>query len=426
MKREKFCQSLYRVDDKDLCCEEISLNDIASKFSTPTYVYSYSQLIENCKRFIQAFSSSRTTICFAVKANGNLSILRTIFSQGLGADIVSEGELARSLKAGCSADKIVFSGVGKKRTEMEAALRLGPKMFNIESPFELEMLGAVAKEMGVQARISFRINPNIDAKTHSKISTGLYETKFGLPEEDIPELLNRIRREKNLDLVGMSCHIGSQITNLAPLRETARRMAHICTSISQLGWNLRYIDLGGGLGIPYQNEIVPSVEDYAQCLIVETQKLNLELIIEPGRSIVGDAGFLLSRVIGTKQNKSNCFVILDAAMNDLIRPALYDSYHPIIPVSSEKNLGNRKVCQFVGPICETGDILGTNRQVAVPKNDDLFVIGYAGAYGSAMSSQYNTRPRAAEVLINRDQAYVIRRREELEDLWALEEPIQSI
>jgi len=426
MSHSKF-DKLFRRDDKgELFVEKINIQDIAFHYGTPTYVYSYDQLRQNCTRFIKAFSGVKSLICFAVKANGNLSILREIFKFGLGADIVSLGEFERVLRAECSPNKIVFSGVGKKREEIEIALRKKVMLFNIESLFELEILSEISKTLRIKANVSFRVNPNIDAKTHVKISTGLSENKFGLSEENIPDLILRMRSEPYLDLVGLSCHIGSQITFLDPLRDTARRMAEICKSVKATGCDLKYIDLGGGLGIPYQNEVVPEIEAYAQCLIEETDHLGLQLIIEPGRSLIGDTGFLLTRVLGTKQNSKRSFVILDAAMNDLMRPVLYDSYHPIIPVKIQAKGAEKTLCQFVGPICETGDIMGSNREVELPTAGDLFLIGYTGAYGSSMSSQYNSRPRAAELLIDGDRVHVVRRRETLGDLWALEEPLSVI
>ncbi len=411
----------FNFSEEKLFCEGVSLADIAKQAGTPTYVYSYHQLVQNCRNFLEAFKNYPTLVCFAVKANSNLKILHDIFGQGLGADLVSEGELERALRAGCDPQKVVFSGVGKKAEEIEKALAKNILMFNVESTFETKMIGHIAQRLGVRARVSLRVNPNINAQTHAKIATGLYSTKFGLPETALPEILDEIKGEPWLDLVGLSCHIGSQITTLDPIREAAKRMTQVSLTLLGQGFNLKYLDLGGGLGIPYTSEPVPSVGIYAEAMLHEVIKTGLHLIIEPGRSIVGDTGILLTRVIGVKAQGDHHFVILDAAMNDLMRPALYDSYHPIIAVQQPIGVDRSKVlCQFVGPVCETGDILGTDRWVELPKEGDLYAITYAGAYGSSMSSQYNSRPRAAEVQVQSNNMDVIRYREKLEDLWALE------
>jgi diaminopimelate decarboxylase len=403
-----------------LYCEELPLAAIGEAVGTPTYVYSQNQLLSQCSRFVRGFSTYETLVCFAVKANSNLTILKRIFASGLGADLVSEGELERALLAGCPPNRVVFSGVGKKVDEIRKGLQKDILMFNVESQFELDLISSVAKDLGKRARISLRLNPNIDAGTHAKIATGLYSTKFGLTEDVVPEILARIKSDESLDLVGLSCHIGSQMTQLRPMVDAAKRMVQLALNIRGQWSSLRYLDLGGGLGIPYQGEVVPKIEDYATSLIKEVSKTGLQLIIEPGRSIVGEAGVLLTRVIGVKKNQQHTFVVLDAAMNDLMRPALYDAYHPVEPVVIDERGGKRQTCQFVGPVCETGDIIGIDRAVFLPKAKDLFAILFSGAYGSSMSSQYNSRPRAAEVMVNGSKMQIIRRREALQDLWGLE------
>lgn len=418
----EFHSEMFKFRENALLCEDVLLADLALQFGTPTYVYSSHQLERNCQAFIQAFSSYPTLVCFAVKANSNLKILSDVFGHGLGADLVSEGELERALISGCDPQKIVFSGVGKRIDELEKALSKNILMFNVESSFELKMIKDLARKMGIKARISIRVNPNINAQTHAKIATGLYTSKFGIPESMLPELMSEIRSESWLDLVGISCHIGSQMTSLEPIRESAKRMVLLATELQQQGAKLRYLDLGGGLGISYSGEIIPSVEAYAEVILEEVRKTGLQLILEPGRSIVGSAGVLLTRVIGVKPGREQFFVILDSAMNDLMRPALYDSYHPIVSALRTPGDTPKVCCQFVGPICETSDILGVNRWDTLPKAGDLYAITYAGAYGSSMSSQYNSRPRAAEVQVRGSHVQVIRNRETLRDLWALEWP----
>lgn len=406
----------YKQDK--LCCENVPLNEVARACGTPVYVYSRATLVKHCRALLDAFDGYPTTACFAVKANSNLSILKLIFGEGLGADLVSVGELERALLAGADPKKIVFSGVGKRDDEIARALEVGIKSFNVESTYELDAISKLATARGTKAKISLRVNPNIDAKTNPKIATGLHSTKFGLTEAELPALVDRILRDSALALVGVGCHIGSQITELAPIVEASRRMAEIAKGLKARGAPLSFLDLGGGLGIRYADETPPSLEEYARALVAAVRPTGLELVIEPGRVLVGNAGVLVTKVLGVKQTPARHFIVLDAAMNDLMRPSLYDAYHDIVPAVPTKPGEARVLCDFVGPVCETGDILGTDRQVVLPHAGALYAIRSAGAYGSSMASQYNSRPRAPEVLIDGAAWKVVRRRESLSALWA--------
>lgn len=399
-------------------CEDVPLPKLAQELGTPAYVYSEATLVRHCRRFLDAFKAYPTLACFAVKALSNLSILNRIGAEGFGADLVSLGELERALLAGMKPDRIVFSGVGKKDEEIQRALDVGILMFNVESGYELDRIAELAKAKGKIASVALRVNPNIDAKTNEKISTGLYTTKFGLPEDELPALLSRIKGQKSLKLAGMGCHIGSQITDLAPLGDAARRMAEIAKGVIAQGHPLEYLDMGGGLGIRYKNEEPPSLEDYAQTIVKAVAPTGLKLIVEPGRVLVGNIGVLLTRVIGVKKTPARHFVVVDAAMNDLIRPTLYDSFHDIIPVSSKAHGRPEVLCDFVGPVCETGDFLGKARTLPLPEAGDLVMVRGCGAYASSMASQYNSRPRAPEILVSGASHRVVRPRETLEILWA--------
>ncbi|MBM4250384.1 MAG: diaminopimelate decarboxylase [Deltaproteobacteria bacterium] len=400
-------------------CEAVDLTQLAKTEGTPAYVYSRAMLRHHCESLRAAFQGYPTQACFAVKALSNLSVLKEIFGCGFGADLVSAGELERALLAGAPADKIVFSGVGKQAHEIERALNANIMMFNIESPFEVEMIATLAKTMGKVAAVSIRVNPNIDAQTNAKITTGLYSTKFGIAEHDLPALLDAIRRQPGLKLVALGCHIGSQILDLNPLRDAARQMAGLCQSVRQLGFELKHIDMGGGLGIRYRHEDPPSVQSYAATLIDEIKSTGLSLIIEPGRSLVGNIGILLTRVINVKKTPDRHFVVVDAAMNDLVRPTLYESYHTIEGVvTSPAHVSERSLCDIVGPICESGDYLGKDRLMTLPNPGDLLMVRGCGAYAASMASQYNSRPRAPELLVDGGAYKVARKRETLASLWA--------
>ena len=400
-------------------CEDVALRDIAQAHGTPAYVYSRATLSRHCQKLTEAFAAYPTLACFAVKANSNLHYLREVFSHGLGADLVSLGELERSKIAGVDPRKVVFSGVGKRDDEIAAALDMDILSFNVESEFELANIARLAGERGVVANISLRINPNIDAKTNPKITTGLYNTKFGLSEDLARKLIAEIRQMSQLRLVGLACHIGSQITDLGPLQQAAQRMAAFCTEVRGEVPDLELINMGGGLGIRYRDENPPGLEDYAQTLINAISPTGLKLVIEPGRVLAGNTGVLLTRVIGVKTTPEKTFVVVDGAMNDLLRPSMYDSFHDIVAVDESPG-SSEVIADFVGPVCETGDTLGKDREVSLPQAGDLYVVRGCGAYAASMSFQYNSRPRVPELLVDGSEVRLIRRRERLEDLWALE------
>lgn len=402
-----------------LYCDGVSLNELAKTFGTPLYVYSEESIRKKCGRFLKAFSSYPTKVCYAVKANDNLTLLRTIFQTGLGADVVSGGELERALKAGVSLDKLVFSGVGKTQFEIERAIELGIASINVESENELELIKKISETKKKKVSVSLRANPNIDVKTNPYIATGLYETKFGIADEAIEHASERIHGHPFVKLEGVACHIGSQITELGSFEQAANRIKEIAYRLKEKGFPIRRIDLGGGLGISYKpNESVPSIESYAEAIIKVFKSTDFELFLEPGRAIIGSAGGLLTRILFTKQNRKRHFTIVDAAMNDLIRPSLYDAYHEIVPVKSKS--GDPVISDIVGPICETGDFLGLGRTLPSPESGELLFIKNAGAYGATMSSNYNTRGRCAEVMVLGDQVQLIRRRETLEEQWQQE------
>lgn len=404
--------------DNELNCEQVPLSRIAQAVGTPAYIYSATTLDSRCEILKKAFESYPTLICFAVKANHNLSVLKRVFGHGLGADVVSVGELERALKAGVSPERVVFSGVGKTDAEISAAIQRGIYSFNVESPYELGRLAALAASAKSPVGISLRINPNIDVKTNPYIATGLYTTKFGIAEQDLAPLLATLKNHKQLRLLGLACHIGSQITELGPFREAVTRLVQLTRDLSSQGFRPECVNLGGGLGIPYRGEAVPSANEYGETLLKALEGTGLRLLIEPGRSLVGEMGALLTRVIQVKKTPKKTFVVVDAAMNDLIRPSLYDAYHAIEPV--KKSGAKSSVVDVVGPVCETGDFLGLDRELPELSSGDLLLVRSCGAYGATMASNYNTRPRAPEVLVENGDFRVVRRRERLQDLWALE------
>ena len=397
--------------------EAVPLSEVAQKFATPVFVYSENALQEAFAAYKNAFNQMNTLVCYAVKANGNLNILRLFAQMGSGFDIVSGGELARVLKAGGSADKVIFSGVGKTAAEIEFALKSGIKCFNVESMPELHRINEIAGSLNKIAPISFRINPNIDAKTHPYISTGLKNNKFGIPFEQAMSAYQTAQKMPNVKIVGVDCHIGSQLTEVEPLIAACEKIVALVDELSALGISLSHIDLGGGVGIQYKDETLIDLSVYANAVkrIIGDRKLSL--ILEPGRSMVGNAGVLLTQVEYVKHGTDKNFIVVDAAMNDLARPALYDAYHDIVPVCV-KNI-EPITADIVGQICESGDFLGKNRSLAVEQGD-LLCVKSAGAYGMSMSSNYNARPRAAEVLVSGSQSKLIRRRETMEDLWQAE------
>ena len=396
-----------------LYCENIRFTDLANQFGTPLYVYSQQALNQAFTDYQTAFSALNPLICYAVKANSNLSIIRHFARLGCGFDIVSGGELARVLAAGGDASKTIFSGVGKSIAEIEYALQQGIKCFNVESLPELERINKVAARLGVRAPISLRINPDVDAQTHPYISTGLKANKFGIAMSDAEAAYHHAATLPHLQIVGIDCHIGSQLIKLEPLIEACERLLLLIDRLTAQGIHLEHLDLGGGAGIVYRDEDVPDLAAYAQAVHQLIGERPLSLILEPGRSLVGNAGFLLTRVEYVKQNEDKQFVIVDAAMNDLMRPALYQAYHHI--TNAENSPIAPFIADIVGPICETGDFLAQNREIAAQAGDVL-VIHSAGAYAFSMASNYNTRPRAAEVWVSGDSVHTIRERETLAQL----------
>jgi diaminopimelate decarboxylase len=404
--------------DNRLHCEDVSLSRIAEEVGTPVYVYSDRTLERHVQVFNEAFAPVRHLICYAVKANSNLHVLRRFAAWGTGFDIVSGGELFRALRAGAAAGKIIFSGVGKTVSEIRAAIDADILFFNVESPAEMKIVAEVAKSAGKRARVSIRTNPDVDARTHPYISTGLQKNKFGISLVEARELYKTLRGESSVDVVGVSCHIGSQITEIGPFEEAIGAISSFVQGLKDDGLELKYLDFGGGLGISYDAEEPPSPATYAASVIKATKDLGLTLVLEPGRVIVGNAGVLLTRVLLRKTQGTKKFVVVDAGMNDLIRPALYRSHHQVWPVQPR---GGAEVVDVVGPVCESADFIAQNREIATLEQGDLLAVMSAGAYGFSLSSNYNSRPRAAEVLVRGKSYQIIRRRETYEDLVRLED-----
>jgi diaminopimelate decarboxylase len=408
----------FRYNDHVLSADGVSLRDVAEKWGTPTYVYVSKLIVQAYQELDDALAEIPHQICYAVKANSNIAIIKTLAQLGCGADLVSGGELFRALEAEVHPSKIVFSGVGKTREEIDYALKKRILCFNVESEQELVLIDTVAKSQKKIANICLRINPDVDPKTHPYIATGLKNSKFGIAYKEALNVVRQALRLKNVHLVGLGCHIGSQITQLSPFVDSIRRMMHLFDQVAELKCELQYFDVGGGLGITYQKERPPSLQSWAQALVHELKGRNLTLLLEPGRSIVGNAGVLITRVLTNKRGETNNYIIADAGMNDLIRPALYGSYHAILPVDYRRY---KKIkAAVVGPNCESGDVLTKTRRIQNFQAGDLIAVMSAGAYGASMSSQYNSRPKAAEVLIRDGKAHTIRERETFEDLIARE------
>lgn len=405
-----------------LYCEDVALADIAKQVGTPTYVYSRATFERHYRVFDQALEGLPHLICYAVKANSNIAVLNVLARLGSGFDIVSGGELERVLRAGGDPERIVFSGVGKTVAEIRAALRAAVKCFNVESAQELEAIADVAAKMGVRAPVSLRVNPDVDAKTHPYISTGLKENKFGIPVDEAMQLYDMARNDyPDLDLIGIDCHIGSQLTEVAPFIEALDRVLDVIGRLRDKGIRLQHIDLGGGLGIRYQDEEPPLPDEYAEAVkqrLEEREMMDLMLVLEPGRAIAGNAGILLTQVEYLKKTPDHRFAIVDAAMNDLLRPALYDAWQEVVPVSPHIDAPEHE-WDIVGPVCETADTLAKQRSMALQQGD-LLAIRSSGAYGFVMSSNYNSRGRAAEVMVDEDCFHVVRRRETFDDLMSLE------
>ena len=410
----------YR-ENGQLFAEGCNLSELAAQHGTPLYVYSRATLERHWHAFDQAAGEVPHLICYAVKANGNLAVLNLLARLGSGFDIVSGGELARVVAAGGDPSKVVFSGVAKSEAEMRYALEQQILCFNLESEAELERLSRVAAEMGQIARISVRVNPDIDAGTHPYISTGLKQNKFGVPIERAVALYHQAAKLPNIEIVGIDCHIGSQLTELEPFLEAMDRLLALIDRLAAEGIHIHHLDVGGGLGVNYSDENPPHPEQYAAALKAKLAGRDLQLIFEPGRAIIANAGVLLTRVEYLKEGEERHFALVDAAMNDLIRPSLYGAWMNIIPADKSLPRSLRRY-DVVGPVCETGDFLGKDRELGLAQGD-LLVVRSAGAYGFSMSSNYNARPRAAEVLVDGDTAHLVRQREPLADLWRLEQTL---
>lgn len=401
-----------------LHAEQCSLDQLAQQFGTPLYVYSKAAFEKHYLDMDRAFDFIDHQICFAVKSNSNLAVLNVLAKLGSGFDIVTGGELARVLAAGGDAAKIVFSGLGKTEADIEKALNVGIACFNVESSAELDRIQAVAARLGKKAPISLRVNPDVDAKTHPYISTGLKENKFGIPSDSVFETYQYAASLANLEVIGIDCHIGSQLTETQPFVDALDRVISMIDQLKTLGITLKHIDIGGGLGVTYKDEVPPSVAEYANAMKPALEQLGLKVYMEPGRSISANAGVLVSKVDLLKPTNHRNFAVVDAAMNDLIRPSLYEAWMDIQEVNRNSST-EAKTWDVVGAICETGDFLGKQRELAIQANDYLAILG-AGAYGFVMSSNYNSRGRAAEVMVDGGQVHLIRQRESIESLWANE------
>jgi diaminopimelate decarboxylase len=407
----------YRAHE--LSCESVSLRALADAVGTPAYVYSSAALLDRYHAYDRAFADLPHLICYAVKANANLGVISTLARAGAGADIVSGGELYRALRAGVPPRKIIFSGVGKTRDEMRDALKAEILMFNVESVSELHTLDEVTRAMGARAPVALRVNPDVDPETHPYIATGLKSAKFGIPIADAHRTYDLATSLPGIEVVGVQMHIGSQLTKTAPFRDSVARVASLAKHLRESGIAIALVDIGGGLGIRYRDEVVPTQAEYAETLVAILRELGqVTVVLEPGRSIVGNAGVLLTRVLYRKVTPDKTFVVIDAAMNDLIRPAFYDAYHEIRPVDQKRTTASPETVDVVGPICESGDFLAKGRDLPRVEEGDLLAIMSAGAYGFAMASNYNARPRAPEVLVQGDRYTIVRRRETYEDLVA--------
>ncbi|UCH21976.1 MAG: diaminopimelate decarboxylase [Deltaproteobacteria bacterium] len=403
---------VYR--DNELYCEDVPIQKIAQKIGTPFYLYSYATLIRHFTAFDQAFTDVARLVCYSAKANASLAILKLMKNLGSGLDIVSGGELYRGLKAGFPADRIVYSGVGKRIDEIDYALNSGVLMFNVESLEELKLIDKRAGFLNCKAPVAIRVNPDVDPKTHPYISTGLRKNKFGIDTVSALEGYKVAKTLKHIEIVGIDCHIGSQITEVQPFTDALKSLKSLISELVSLGIEIKFLDMGGGLGITYEDETPPQLSEYARAIVDLLEGTSLHLILEPGRVIVGNAGILVTRALYRKFGGTKNFIIVDAGMNDLMRPALYQAYHAIQPVvmSDQEEL----VADVVGPICETSDFLAQDRRITDVKNGDLLAVMSAGAYGFAMASNYCSRPKVAEVMVSGDQFHIIRERQRYEDL----------
>ncbi|HQR15210.1 MAG TPA: diaminopimelate decarboxylase [Nitrospira sp.] len=411
----------FQYRNGELYCEDVPLSRIAKEVGTPCYVYSHHTLVRHFRVYDGAFKNIPHIVAFAMKANSNLAVLRLMAKEGSGVDIVSGGELFRAMKAGVPASKIVFAGVGKKPEEIREALKADILMFNVESSAELQAINEVATSMGVKARVALRINPDIDPKTHPYISTGLKKSKFGIAADRAIEEFKNAAAFSSIKVVGLHAHIGSQLTQVTPFVESLKKVLTMVQTLAEQGIPLRYVNIGGGLGITYSDETPPEPKDLAEAISPLVRDLKCVLIMEPGRVIVGNAGVMLTKVLYAKDGEAKRFLIVDAAMNDLIRPSLYDAYHDIRPVYEKVTHGEKKTVDVVGPVCESGDFLAKDRVMPAMGAGDLMAVMSAGAYGFVMSSNYNSRPRVPEVLVHEGQYHVIRSRESYDDLIRGEE-----
>lgn len=411
----------FGYKNSNLYCEDVNLYNLAAKVGTPVYIYSKRAILDKINQYKRAFKDYDTLICYALKANSNLSILKIVEEAGLGADIVSGGELYKAKKAGFHSNKIVYAGVGKTDYEIEFAVREGILSFNVESQMELDVIDQIAKKYNKKANISIRINPDVDPKTHPYISTGLRKSKFGIDISQARHVYQQAVKHENLNVVGIHCHIGSQITDISVYKEAAEKTADLVFQLKKDGIELMYFNIGGGLGIRYRPEdTAPSPNDLAGVIIPIVRQTGLKLIIEPGRSIIGEAGALITKVIFLKDKGDKHFVIVDSGMNDLLRPSIYNAYHHIVAL--KKN--DRKIkADIVGPICETGDFFGLDREIDWVERGDYIAVMSAGAYGASMSSNYNVRPKAMEVLIDGENFSIIKEREDYRHITKLEEEI---
>lgn len=411
----------FSYQNQTLHAESVAITDLMAAYGSPLYVYSRHDIERNWLEFDQAFGQHPHLVCYAVKANSNLAVLNTLAKIGSGFDIVSQGELERVLAAGGQANRCVFSGVAKTKQEIKRALEVGVRCFNVESASELDRIEAIAKSLNTQAPISIRVNPNVDAKTHPYISTGLKENKFGVDIDDAMDLYQRAQDSEYLNVQGLDCHIGSQITEVSPFLDALDKVLTLVEQLNKNGIEITHLDLGGGVGIVYDDERTIDIKAYVEAIIAKVG--NIEIILEPGRAVVGNAGVFITKVEFLKQNSEHSFAIIDGAMNDLLRPSFYNAYHQVLPVNENSN-GIQASWDLVGPICETGDFLAKDRDLSLSQGDYLALMS-AGAYGFTMSSNYNSRPRVAEVMVDGDQHHLVRERETIQDLFYKESIING-
>jgi len=409
-----FIMHYFSYKNSELYAEDVPIRKIAEKVGTPFYVYSQRTLLQHLSAYQKAFDGHPHTICFALKANSNPAVLRLLAKNGCGADVVSGGELYLAKKAGVPSKKIVYAGVGKTEKEIIEALKAKILMFNIESSDEMKVIDKIAGRLKVKAPVALRVNPDIDPKTHPYISTGLKESKFGIPIETALKHYRLAQKLKNLDIVGIHKHIGSQITTLQPFVDAVKKVIELAKTLRDNGINIKNLDIGGGLGIPYDNEEPPHPGEYAKAILPLVNEHGFNLVLEPGRSIAGNAGIFITKVLYLKDHNKKEFVIVDAGMNDLLRPSLYSAYHHVLPV--KKNQRKKITSDIVGPICESGDFLAKDREINRLSQGELIAVMSAGAYGFTMSSNYNSRPRVAEVLVKENEFFVVRERETYRDL----------